>query len=549
MFTRITCAGAKIVFAALCLTLLSRSAALCQPVQVHPDVFRALKHDVSPPLRDIKPAPPVSGPPRVNQRLWPHPPKIVPAQRDPALQTSRGAPVSATPGLNFDGIDEAAQQIASGLLAVPPDTNGAVGATQFVQWVNYAFKVFDKKTGEKELGPLAGKSLWAPFLKNDPKDQCATNNSGDPIAQYDKAANQWVLMQPVFTNPFVVCFAISQTFDATGKYYLYEFSMPNFPDYPKLGIWPDAYYMSMDLFTGQGYGGKFLGAYLCAFDRSAMLQGLEPRKTQCFQTTSEFASLLPSDLDGSTPPPPGSPNYFMNLGTDSKSLNLWKFYVDFANPNNSTLSPSPDKPIKIPVAAFTEACGGGICIPQPETTELLDSLGDRLMYRLAYRNFGDHHESLVVTHSVVPTEAGSTVGVRWYEIRHPNGIPTVYQQKTFAPDANFRWMGSMAMDKAGDIAVGYSVSSSGIHPRIGFTGRVPTDPLNTLEGEVLLKTKDGVIIGDGSQLKLSNWGDYSSMSIDPVDDCTFWYTTEYLPATGKYNWSTRIASFKFPNCM
>src|ERR1700730_5989471 len=163
MSTRITCI-AKSIFAALCLTLLSRSAALSQAVQTHPDGFRERKHDVAPPLRDIKPALPVPGPPRINQRRWPHPPKIAPAQRDPALQTSRGSQISVTSGLNFDGINEAAQQGASGLLAVPPDTNGAVGATQFVQWVNYAFAVFDKATGAVAAGfPKPGNTLWTGF--------------------------------------------------------------------------------------------------------------------------------------------------------------------------------------------------------------------------------------------------------------------------------------------------------------------------------------------------------------------------------------------------
>jgi hypothetical protein len=338
--------------------------------------------------------------------------------------------------------------------------------------------------------------------------------------------------------------------------------MPNFPDYPKLGIWPDAYYMSADLYTGQGFGGKFLGAYPCAFDRKAMLAG-NAATAQCFQLNSNYASLLPADLDGSTLPPAGSPNYFLNLGTNS--LNLWKFHVDWTTPGSSTLS-SP--PINIPVRTFSEACGGGICIPQPGTTEQLDSLGDRLMYRLAYRNFvnsvgQEDHESLVVNHSItaVPTgSTGSTVGVLWYEIRNPGSCSSdpnsaqycIYQRGTFAPDLNFRWMGSIAMDKVGDIAVGYSVSSSSMYPGIRFTGRVPTDPSGTLEAENLNTSfaNGGSIIvgGAGSQLKLSNWGDYSSMSVDPVDDCTFWYTTEYLAASGKYNWNTYIASFKFPSC-
>src|SRR5713226_8394634 len=207
----------------------------------------------------------------------------------------------------------------------------------------------------------------------------------------------------------------------------------------------------------------------------------------------------------------------------------------FTTPANSTFT----GPTTIPVASFSAACGGGACIPQPGTNQLLDSLGDRLMYRLAYRNFGDH-ESLVVNHSV---SAGSSVGVRWYELRSPGTTPTVFQQSTYAPDANFRWMGSIAMDKAQNIAVGYSVSSSSTFPSIAFTGRLSTDPLSTLQSETM------IIAGAGSQLpNLNRWGDYTSLSVDPVDDCTFWYTKEYLTGSGTFNWSTRLAKFIFPSC-
>ena len=191
------------------------------------------------------------------------------------------------------------------------------------------------------------------------------------------------------------------------------------------------------------------------------------------------------------------------------------------------------------VAPFTPACGGGTCIPQLGTSQQLDSLADRLMYRLAYRNFGDH-EALLVNHSVT---AGTSVGIRWYEIRSPGGTPTVYQQGTYAPDATFRWMGSIAMDKVGNIALGYSASSSTLSPSIRYTGRAPTDALGTMQAETIIQA------GGGSQLSnLSRWGDYSAMTVDPIDDCTFFYTTEYLKASGTFNWSTRIASFKFPSC-
>src|SRR5205085_9399472 len=257
----------------------------------------------------------------------------------------------------------------------------------------------------------------------------------------------------------------------------------------------------------------------CAYDRNAMLNG-QPATQICKQQSSSIGGVLPADLDGTTPPPAGTPNFLMFFGANT--LNLLKFHVDFATPANSTIT----GPAAISVAAFTPLCNGGTCVTQSGTTNTLDSLADRLMYRLAYRNFGSH-ESLVVNHSVV---AGSSGGVRWYEIQNPNGTPVVAQQSTFAPDSNFRWMGSIAMDQAGDIAMGYSVSSSSVNPSIRFTGRTPSDPSGTLEAET------NIITGGGSQTgsNLSRWGDYSALTVDPVDDCTFWFTTEYLKASGAF---------------
>jgi hypothetical protein len=266
-----------------------------------------------------------------------------------------------------------------------------------------------------------------------------------------------------------------------------------------------------------------------------MLSG-GPANAICMQQNPSVDSLLPADLDGTTSPPTGEPNFYLQMAAPS-SLNLFKFHVDFTTPANSTFT----GPTAIPVAAFSEACGGGTCIPQPGTTQQLDSLGDRLMFRLAYRNYGDH-ESLVVNHSVM---AGSSVGVRWYEIRSPNVTPTVFQQGTFSPDSQYRWMGSIAMDQSGDIAVGYSASSSSNFPAVRYTGRVPSDPAGTMESE------NSIIEGTGSQTTGSagsRWGDYSSMSVDPADDCTFWYTNEYLTTNGTFNWNTRIGSFKFASC-
>jgi hypothetical protein len=245
---------------------------------------------------------------------------------------------------------------------------------------------------------------------------------------------------------------------------------------------------------------------------------------------------LPSDLDGATAPTDGEPGFFLNFNPNSlSSLTLYQLKPDFANPGSSTLT----GPTDLPVAAFQEACGGGTCIPQPGTNRQLDSLGDRLMYRLAYRRFGDH-EAMVVNHSVV---AGSSVGVRWYELdAFTPGAFSVSHQGTFAPDSAYRWMGSMAMDQVGDIALGYIVSSSTESPGVYLTGRVPTDPTGTMEAETPLQ------LGNGSQTGYSRWGDYTALQIDPFDDCTFWYTNEYYPQTASYNWYTFIGSFKFSQC-
>lgn len=481
-------------------------------------------HDVSPPLRDTPSAP--RPPKKADQPLRLIPLGVAKNQVDSVVQSAPGVFVGTTSGLNVPGVGNGDYGFAPN--SAPPDTSGAVGATQYVQWVNESFAVFDKKTGAIAAGfPKAGNTLWSGFGGG-----CETNNDGDPIVQYDKAANRWVLTQfSVTTTPYLQCVAISTTSDATGTYYRYAFQQPNFNDYPKAGVWPDGYYLSFNMFSGN----TFVGARACAFDRAKMLAGNVATQI-CFQLSNAYGGLLPSDLDGQTAPPAGSPNYYIAFGNNSQSLSLWKFHSDFTTPSNSTFI----GPAIIPAAPFSTACnGGGTCIPQPGTTQQLDSLADRIMHRLAYRNFGDH-EAILVNHSVT---AGATVGVRWYEVRSPNGTPAIFQQGTYAPDANYRWMGSIAMDQAGNIALGYSVSSSSVHPSIRYTGRAPTDPLGTLGAE------NTILTGGGSQTTgLSRWGDYSAMTIDPVDDCTFFYTNEYQKANGTFNWSTQIASFKFPNC-
>ena len=490
------------------------------------------QHDVSRPLRDMIQAAPkqalVMHEAEPVRRI-PLPAGLAALPDDPVRQRTAASIAAFAPvvGLGFEGLGNG--QYKFNVSGAPPDTNGAVGATQYVQWVNTSFAVFNKSTGALISGPTAGNTLWSGFGGG-----CQDNNDGDPIVLYDKLANRWVFSQfSVSTTPYLQCIAVSTSSDATGTYNRYSFQYNNFDDYPKMGVWPDGYYETFNMFNGN----NFVGSDACAYDRAAMLNGTAAKQV-CFQQNSSVGGLLPSDLDGTTAPPAGSPNYMLFYGKNN--LNLFKFHADFATSTNSTFT----GPTVIPVAAFLPLCNNntGTCVPQPGTTSQLDSLDDRLMYRLAYRNLGTH-ESLVVNHSVATSSSG---GVRWYEIQNPSGSPVLAQQGTFAPDSNYRWMGSIAMDQVGDIAVGYSISSSSVFPSVAFTGRVPTDPAGTMQAETR------VVSGSGSQTSqtrtLTRWGDYSAMQVDPVDDCTFWYTQEYIKTNGVFNWNTRIASFKFPNC-
>jgi hypothetical protein len=491
------------------------------------EVTDAVHYDTSAPLSSMAPAPapPLDTKKEHPQHKYPTPDASTAA--DPVVQSAVGT--SAAPSLanNFDGIGGGftGPQGTFTVNSAPPDPNSAVGPNHIVEVVNSGLAVFNK-SGTVVYGPVQTNTIWSGFGGG-----CQANNDGDATVAYDRIADRWIISQfSVSTTPYLQCVAVSTTGDPTGSYYRYSFQYADFPDYPKLGVWPDAYYTTFNMFKN---GTTFSGPEVCAYDRAKMLAG-QAATQQCVQLGTQYGGLLPSDLDGPTSPPAGSPNYIAGFGTNS--LQLWKFHVDWTTPANTSLT----GPTTINVAAFSPACGGGTCIPQSGTTQQLDSLADRLMYRLAYRNFGDH-ESLVVNHSVV---AGSSVGVRWYELRSPNTTPTVYQQGTYAPDGSYRWMGSAAMDHNGDIALGYSKSSSSQSPSINYTARLAGDALGQMtQGEGTL------VNGGGSQTTtLSRWGDYTSLSIDPSDDCTFWYTGEYLASSGTFNWHTRLGSFKLSGC-
>jgi len=493
-------------------------------------VGRDYKHDVSPPLRDIVPShlPPLpehqeTVPGRVGQHQ---------DQADPVVQNFLAAAAMPATILNFDGIPFPG--VACN--CAPPDTNGEVGLTQYVQIVNEGFQVFNKANGASVYGPVGISTLWSSF-----GGVCQTAGHGDPVVLFDQIAGRWIISQFAGSSvPTDECIAVSTSSDATGSYNRYGFHLgTNFFDYPHLGVWPDAYYMSMNVFNSSGT--SFLGPQAFAFNRAAMIAGNSATFiTKGITGGSSEETYLPSDLDGSTLPPAGAPETFVEW-PNGGVYKVFHFHVDFATPGNSTftLVGTP------PAAGFSALCPTTrSCVPEPGVTSRnrLDAIADRLMFRLAYRNFGDH-ESVVGNYTV---SSGGVAGIRWFELRNvTNGPATVFQESTYQPDSTWRWMGSAAMDSSGDLALGFSASSSSVYPSLRYAGRLATDPLNTLaQGEAVL------FAGPGSQTGTSNrWGDYSDLTVDPVDDCTFWYTNEYYPAgTSSFNWRTRIGSFKFPGC-
>ncbi|MEI7499256.1 MAG: T9SS type A sorting domain-containing protein [Bacteroidota bacterium] len=411
---------------------------------------------------------------------------------------------------------------------VPPDTDGDVGPNHYFQVVNCSYAIYSK-TGSLLFGPYANSSIFTGLPNN--------SNDGDGIVLYDEEADRWLFSQfslPTYPNgPFWEMVAISATSDPTGIWYRYQFQFSDMPDYPKLGVWPDGYYLSVNRFASGS--GNYLGTGAAALNRTKMLAG-DPTANMVYFTLSasnEASSFLPSDCDGAFPTL-GTPNYFTYMNDGPDRLGIWAFHVDWANTASSTFTQNA----LLNVNSFSSNIPGGI--PQKNTTVKIDDLADRLMFRIQFRAFTDHW-SMVTSHAI---NVGSGVaGMRWYELRKQGANPwAVYQQGTYSPDANSRWMGSIAMDASGNMALGYSISSASKFPSIYYTGRLATDPL----GEMTIQ--EGVIKeGGGSQTNTwtnpGRWGDYSSMSVDPSEPSKFWYTQQYYQTTHLYNWKTRIGSF------
>ena len=554
-------AAAALVFLAASPPAAAQQTARPQPLT--PTFSKAVAFDVSPALRSLPLAKKHVADP--SKLLEIRPERGPRAQSkgyksgDAALQASSAAVAIPSPLANFEGLSNQDNFNIFGFRVNPPDPNGEVGPNHYVEMINLVFAVYDK-TGNKLLGPVDTGTLWAGF----PITDC-TDPSGDPVVLYDQLEDRWILTQFTTRGPeYFNCVAVSQTGDPTGAYYRYAFSTGvNFPDYPKYGLWRNSYIITTREFGPTvEYG---IGVY--ALERDKMLAGDPNARVVSFFLDGNAPGmlplvgdgLLPPDIDGRRMPANGAPAPLVGTQDDGggygatfDALNIWELSVKWqANPVASITLKT-----QLPVASFDSifpcAPGSRDCLPQPGITnpaQYLDILSyrQRPTFRLGYRNFGTY-ESLVTNQSVEATPG--VAGARWYEIRRTGGTYSVYQQGTYAPgDGVHRWMGSIAQDKKGNMALGYSVvNATDVYPGIRYTGRLKGDPL----GQMTLG--EGTIIdGTGVQRTTnSRWGDYTDMTVDPTDDCTFWYVNEYYTLAGQLSstagWQTRIASFKLPGC-
>jgi hypothetical protein len=558
--------AAALVFLAVSPPAVAQPSAHRQPLT--PKFSTAVAFDVSPALRDL---------PRI-ARARTFPPDTILEMRpesegpvahrararglDGALQLLNPTPTIPAPLLTFEGLSNQDNFNIFGFRVNPPDPNGEVGPNNFVEMINLVFAVYDK-AGNLLAGPAALGSLWEGF----PVTNCALN-AGDPVVLYDQFMDRWLLSQftPSTSGPeFWNCVAISTTSDPTGSYYRYAFSTgPNFPDYPKYGNWTDSYVITTREFGPTiEYG---IGVY--ALEKNKMVDGHPDARSVRFFIDGNDPDLLPLVGDGLLPADPdgkqkpktdtaipivGTQDDNADYGATFDAINIWDLFIKWRSTPIASLELNTQLPTAPFDSIFPCAPGSRDCLPQPgivDPAQYLDILSyrQRPTFRLAYRNFKTY-ESVVTNQSVEATPG--VAGARWYEIRRDeNGDYSLYQQGTYAPgDGVHRWMGSVAMDKQGNMALGYSVvNGTTVFPGIRYTGRLAGDPL----GQMTLG--EGTIIdGTGVQRTTnSRWGDYTDITVDPTDDCTFWYVNEYYTLAGQLSstagWQTRIGSFKLPGC-
>jgi hypothetical protein len=530
-----------------------------------PEVVYALRSDVSPSLAEML----ASAPPRQPSGVTEVPNIFL---KPTPLDTRKPEWLGEISGVqeSVEGLPPmpATLQSFNGLSlngSLPPDTNGDVGPNHFVQWVNTQWNVYDKSTGVALGAPMEGNVFWTGF-----GGPCQTTDAGDPIVLFDDVAQRWVFSQFTgSTNPRQ-CFAISQTADPMGPYTRYEFAFPQFNDYPHIGIWLDnsgsrnGYYFVVHEFQGNA----FRGAAFVGVDRERMLAGAPAAEVSMLRFPGLDAyGALPAHLEGTARARAGSCAPFVHFDSSSSEYLFWDLCADWDTPANSTLSTTPARVAAS--APFSNAIGGS---PQAGTSQLLDTFALNLMYRASARVFppgAPTEVSMVVNHSV--NTGGSQIGVRWahFDLRVPgqagedilfaNGFepgpvppaPPVLPAKSlvedgvYAPGDDNRWMGGINIDRNGYLGMGYSVSSASLNPQIRYSGR----RYDTPAGNLLDEGSCTAGIANGSQTSTSGrWGDYASMSTDPSDECTFWFTSEYLATTSSAGWTTRICSFRFPEC-
>ncbi|MEP7014887.1 MAG: dockerin type I domain-containing protein [Verrucomicrobiota bacterium] len=480
------------------------------------------------------------------------PVKVMRKLMEPALMP---APLATYPGIS---------SVESACGCLPPDTDGDVGPNHYIQAVNSSFKIFDK-SGNQLMAATTYNSFFAPL---GPTTPCGLQNQGDAVVFYDHQADRFVVTDFAFPSfpgaSFYECIGVSKTSDpVAGGWWLYAIQIDpanptQFGDYPKFSVWPDAYYMTTNLFTNSS---TFVGVRVFALPRLAMINGTGAPNAGAVAFTIDAATLVDSyslvsaGFRTGSPPPAGTDEYILSIdspasgGVTLTQVHAWRFHVDFATPANSTLGLGANHApnANITVNGFTDAfTTTSHLVPQSGTTRLLDTLGDKIMAPVVYQNRAGV-ESLWASHTINNNSGGTgPMAIRWYQFDVTGGtIPaTPVQQQTFdnGADGLFRFMPSIAVDGNGNMAIGYATSSSTIFPGIRYAGRLAGDPLNTLaQGEAEMTA------GGGNQSSSSSrWGDYSALNIDPADNSTFWHTNEYYVATGSATWNTRIGKFRFP---
>ena len=538
------------VLAVLALLLIGAPAVATTPAAAaEPVVYLPARQDVSPPLRDIlilasdNPATPGVLRRVPNRQMLPGAGLRSTVDRPDALRQATEGPL---PGPT---VDQSFEGMSNTFGVAPPDTNGDVGIDHYIQYINLGWQIFNKADGTPASPVMAGNTFWAGF-----GGACQTNNSGDPIVLYDHLADRWMFMQ-FTTSVNSLCFAVTTTADPMGPYNRYQYIFTNFPDYPKVGLWTDeggsqsAYTLSTNNFAA-----SFVDVMMAVVERDVMIAGGAAQIISFFEggTPDEtYFSATPSHLEGTILPDAGTCPIFMHNFDDEQYTNppfdatdsyvFWELCADWATPGSSALT-GPTL-VDSGVEWDMELCNYAPCIAQPGTGQLLDVLaqqgtGSRLTMRRLTPGADLQYPYL---HTV--DVGGNQAGMRWTEWTYDGTFPpSLGDQGVYAPDSDNRWMASGAYDAGGNLAILLSLSSGSTFPSLVVTGRAPGDPAGTLRAETTC------VAGGGSQTATERWGDYSSVSVDPVDQCTFWGTSEYITTTTPFTWRTRVCSFTMPNC-